>query len=194
MFGARIVIADADAGFRQKLRETLVHAGYLVTGEVEDGRSALKVIFQTEPDLVIMDSRLPGSEGLEIVRIVEEYRFCAVILITASHDLALLEEAKASWVFAYLVKPLSDTQLLPAVEIALSNFKKLVKLEQENKRLKQVLEERKLIERAKGLVMEIKGFSEKEAYKYMQKISMDKCKSLASVARHIITQFDSKAT
>lgn len=194
MFGARIVVADADAGFRQKIRETLVHAGYLVTGEVGDGRSALKVIFQTEPDLVIIDSRLPGSEGLEIVRIIEEYRFSAVILITSSHDLELLEEAKASWVFAYLVKPVSDSQLLPAVEIALSNFKKLVKLEQENKRLKQALEERKLIEKAKGLVMEVKGISEKEAYKYMQKLSMDKCKSLASVARHIITQFDGKAT
>lgn len=192
MFGARIVIADADAGFRKKLKEALVHAGYLVTGEVGDGRSALKVIFQTEPDLVIMDAKLPGAEGLEIARIIEEHRAAPVILLTASHEQELLEEAKASWIFAYLVKPISDDQLLPAIEIAVANFRKFIKLEEENKRLKQALEERKLVEKAKGLMMEAKGFSEKDAYKYLQKLSMDNCVPIARVARQIIGYFNKK--
>lgn len=190
MFGARIVIADADDGFRKKLKETLVHAGYLVTGEVGEGRSALKVIFQTEPDLVIMDAKLPGAEGLEIARIIEEHKAAPVILLTTSHEFELLEEAKDSWIFAYLVKPVSDVQLLPAIEIAISNFRRFVRLEEENKRLKQALEERKLVEKAKGMVMEAKGLNEKEAYKYLQKISMDNCVPIARVARQIISYFN----
>lgn len=192
MFGTRIVIADADAGYRKKLKETLVHAGYLVTGEVEDGRSALKVIFQTEPDLVLMDARLPGTEGLEIARIIEEHRAAPVILLSESHEQELLEDAKASWIFAFLVKPVSDTQLFSAIEIAVANFRKFMKLEEENRRLKKALEERKLVEKAKGLVMEAKGFSEKEAYKYLQKISMDKCVPIARVARQVINYFNNK--
>ena len=192
MFGARIVIADTDADFRKKLKDTLVRAGYLVTGEVGDGRSALKVIFQTEPDLVIMDPKLPGAEGLEIVRIIEEHRAAPVILMTASHEQALLEEAKDSWIFAYLVKPVNEAQLFPAIEIAIANFRKFIKLEEENRRLKKNLEERKLVEKAKGLVMEAKRLSERDAYKYLQKLSMDNCVPIAKVARQIIAYFNKK--
>jgi len=192
MFGARIVIADTDADFRKKLKDTLVRAGYLVTGEVGDGRSALKVIFQTEPDLVIMDPKLPGAEGLEIVRIFEEHRAAPVILMTASHEQALLEEAKDSWIFAYLVKPVNEAQLFPAIEIAIANFRKFMKLEEENRELKKNLEERKLVEKAKGLVMEAKRLSERDAYKYLQKLSMDNCIPIARVARQIITYFNKK--
>ncbi|MCL6634784.1 MAG: ANTAR domain-containing protein [Peptococcaceae bacterium] len=192
MFGARIVIADADAGFRKKLKEMLVHAGYLVTGEVGDGRSALKVIFQTEPDLVIMDPKLPGAEGLEIVRIIEEQRVAPVILLTAFHEQELLEEAKDSWIFAYLVKPVGGAQLFPAIEIAIASFRKFIRLEEENRRLRRTLEERKLVEKAKGLVMEARGLNEREAYKYLQKLSMDSCVPMAKVARQIIARFNKK--
>lgn len=192
MFGARIVIADADAGFRKKLKETLVHAGYLVTGEVGDGRGALKVIFQTEPDVVLMDARLPGAEGLGIVRIIEEHRAAPVILLALSHDQELLEAAKDSWIFAYLVKPVSDTQLLSTIELTLANFSKFIKLEQENKRLKQTLEDRKVVEKAKGLLMDCKGMSEKEAYKHLQKLSMDKCVPIVRIARQVIGHYHKK--
>ena len=192
MYGTRIVIADADAAFRKKLKETLIHAGYLVVGEVGDGRSALKVIFQTEPDLVIMDAKLPGAEGLEIVRIIEEHRAAPVILLSASHERDLLEEAKSSRIFAFLVKPLSEAHLFPAIELALANFNKFLKLEEENRKLKKMLETRKLVERAKGLLMEAKGMSEQEAYKYMQKMSMDNCFPIAGVARQIIKYFGRK--
>lgn len=192
MYGTRIVIADADAAFRKKLKDTLIHAGYLVVGEVGDGRGALKVIFQTEPDLVIMDAKLPGAEGLGIVRIIEEHRVAPVILLSASHERDLLEEAKASWIFAFLVKPLSEAHLFPAIELSLANFKKFIRLEEENKKLKKALESRKFVEKAKGLLMEAKGFSEQEAYKYLQKLSMDKCLPIAGVARQIINFFSKK--
>jgi response regulator NasT len=186
MFGTRIIIADADVGNRKKIKEMLVQAGYMVTAEVGDGRSALKVIFQTEPDLVIMDSKLPGVQGLGIIRIIEENRTAPVILLIESHEQGLLEEVKDFWIFGCLPKPLSDAQLFPAIEIALANFKKFTKLVEENKRLKTALEERKLIEKAKGIVMEAKGLSEQEAYKYMQKLSMDKCVPIARIARSIM--------
>ncbi|MFA4885056.1 MAG: ANTAR domain-containing protein [Desulfotomaculaceae bacterium] len=192
MFGTRIVIADADAVNRKKIKEMLLQAGFLVTGEVGDGRSALKVIFQTEPDLVIMDSKLPGVQGLGIIRIIEENRTAPVILLIESHEQGLLEELKDYWVFGCLPKPLSDVQLFLAIEIALANFKKFTKLVEENKKLKTALEERKLVEKAKGMVMEAMGLSEQEAYKYMQKLSMDKCVPIARVARNIMNHLNKK--
>lgn len=192
MYGTRIVIADADAAFRKKLKDTLIYAGYLVIGEVGDGRGALKVIFQTEPDLIIMDAKLPGAEGLGIVRIIEEHRAAPVILLSASHERDLLEEAKGSWIFAFLVKPLNEAQLFPAIELSLANYKRFLRLEEENKKLKRALESRKLIEKAKGLVMEAKGLREQEAYKYLQKLSMDNCMPIAGVARQIINSFNKK--
>lgn len=192
MFGARIVIADSDHGFRRKLKDILIHAGYLVVGEAGDGRGALKVVYQTEPDLIIMDAMLPGAEGLEIVRIIEEHRIAPVIILTASEDLEILDKAKVSWIFAYLIKPLNETHLLPAIEIAISNFRKIIKLEEENRKLKQTLEIRKLVEKAKGLLMEVKGLSEQEAYKHLQKLSMDNCVPIYRVARQIIKYYGKK--
>lgn len=192
MYGTRIVIADADAAFRKKLKDTLIYAGYLVIGEVGDGRGALKVIFQTEPDLIIMDAKLPGAEGLGIVRIIEEHRAAPVILLSASHERDLLEEAKGSWIFAFLVKPLNEAQLFPAIELSLANYKRFLRLEEENKKLRRALESRKLIEKAKGLVMEAKGLKEQEAYKYLQKLSMDNCMPIAGVARQIVNFYNKK--
>jgi response regulator NasT len=188
MFGARIVIADADAGHRKKIKEMLTQTGYLVTGEVGDSRSALKAIFRTEPDLVIIDPRLPDAHGLGIIKIIEEHRAAPVILMTDPNEQGMLEDLMDYWIFGCLPKPINDMQLLNAVEIAIANFKKYAKLMEENKRLKKALEERKLIEKAKGLVMEAKGFSENEAYKYLQKISMDRCIPIAVVADRVITQ------
>ncbi|MFX4262126.1 ANTAR domain-containing response regulator [Pelotomaculum propionicicum] len=192
MFGTRIVIADADAGYRKKIKEMLVQAGYLVTGEVGDSRSVLKVISRTEPDLVIMDPKLPGAHGMDIIKIIEEHRAAPVILLTESHEQGLPEEVKGIMVFGCLPKTLSDVQLLNAVELAIYNFRKYIKLMEENKRLKKALEERKLVEKAKGLLIQAKGLSEGEAYKYLQKLSMDNCIPIAVVASRIITQLRKK--
>ena len=187
MYGTRIVIADADRIFLKKLKEKLLHVGYLVVGEVYDAKSALQVIFQTEPDLIIMDANIPGCEGLEIARIIEEHRVAPVLILTAYSQRELIEEAKHSWVFGYLLKPINQENLFPAIEIAIANFKRFLKLESENKELKKLLEERKLVDKAKGLLMDKKGLTEKEAHKYIQRVSMDKGIAVSRVARKIIS-------
>lgn len=192
MFGTRIVIADADAGYRKKIKEILVQAGYMITGEVGDSRSALKVISRTEPDLVIMDPKLPGAHGMDIIKIIEEHRAAPVILLTDLHEQGLPEGVKDFSVFGCFPKSLSDVQLLNAVEIAIYNFNRYMKLMEENKRLKKALEERKLVEKAKGLLMEARGITEGEAYKHLQKVSMDNCVSIAVVASRVIAQLRKK--
>ena len=187
MYGTRIVIADSDRTFLKKLKDNLMHVGYLVVGEVYDAKSALQVIFQTEPDLIIMDANIPGCEGLEIARIIEEHRVAPVLLLTAYSQRELIEEAKHSWVFGYLLKPINQDNLFPAIEIAIANFKRFLKLESENKELKKLLEEKKLVDKAKGLLMEKKGLTEKEAHQYIQKVSMDKGVAVARVAKKVIS-------
>ncbi|WP_066638280.1 ANTAR domain-containing response regulator [Desulfolucanica intricata] len=186
MYGNRIVIADADQAFLKSLKASLTNDGYLVIGEACDAQSALEVIFRTEPDLIIMDANIPGCEGLQFVRIIEEHRVAPVLLLTAYSHRELVEEAKHSWIFGYLLKPVNQDNLFPAIEIAIANFKKIIKLERENKELKKLLEERKLVDKAKGLLMEKKGISEREAHKYLQKVSMDKSIPISKVAKKVI--------
>lgn len=192
MFGTRIVVADPDAVFRKKLKEILQHFGYLVVGEVGDGRSALKVIFQNEPDLVIMDSRLPGTNGLEVAGIIEEHRVAPVILLSAPHEIEVLDEIRASWIFAYLVKPICEDILIPSIEVVIANYRKLLKLEQENKKLKQTLETRRLIEKAKGIIMKENRLSEEDAYRYLQKLSMNRCVPMVKIAKEVISASEEK--
>ena len=187
MYGTRIVIADADRIFLKKLKDSLTHVGYMVVGEVYDAKNALQIIFKTEPDLIIMDANIPGCEGLEIARIIEEHRVAPVLLLTAYSQRELIEEAKHSWVFGYLLKPINQENLFPAIEIAIANFKRFLKLESENKELKKLLEERKLVDKAKGLLMEKKGLTEKEAHKYIQRVSMDKGIAVSRVAKKVIS-------
>lgn len=188
MFGTRIVVADPDIVFRKKMKEILQHFGYLVVGEVGDGRSALKVIFQNEPDLVIMDSRLPGANSLEVARIIEEHRVAPVILLSAPHEIEVLDETRASWILAYLVKPVCEAILIPSIEVVIANYRKIIKLEQENKKLRKTLETRRLIEKAKGIVMKEKGFSEGDAYRYLQRLSMNRCVPMVKIAKEVISR------
>ena len=187
MYGTRIVIADSDRVFLKKLKDSLIHVGYMVVGEVHDAKSALQIIFKTEPDLIIMDANIPGCEGLEIARIIEEHRVAPVLLLTAYSQRELIEEAKHSWVFGYLLKPINQENLFPAIEIAIANFKRFLRLESENKELKKLLEERKLVDKAKGLLVEKKGLTEKEAHKYIQRVSMDKGIAVSRVAKKVIS-------
>ncbi|RJQ24726.1 MAG: ANTAR domain-containing protein [Peptococcaceae bacterium] len=192
MFGTRVVVADADVVFRKKLKEILSQAGYLVVGEVGDGRSALKVVFQNEPDLVIMDSQLPGLRSLEVAGIIEEHRAAPVILLASEHELEVLDEDGASRILGYLVKPVCETSLIPVLEIAIANFRKMLKLEQENKKLKETLEARRVVEKAKGILMRGKNLSEEDAYRHLRKQSMDRCIPMARVAKELIAKAEGK--
>lgn len=187
MFERRVLLADPDVEFRKKLKDLLQQQGYLVVAETEDGRSTLQAAFQNQPDLIIMEGNLPGSKGLEVARTIEEHHLAPVVLVTSHSHRELIEEAKFSAVLGYLTKPIDEANLMPTLEMALATFKRLVKIEQENRKLKKMLEEKKLVDHAKRLLIEKKGLSEQAAYRHMQKLSMDYSSSLAKVAQRIIT-------
>lgn len=188
MYGLRIILADTDPAFRKHLKEKLHKAGYMVVGETSDGRSALQMIFNVQPDLVIMNARMPGRNGLEVAKIVEEHRVAPVILVTEinmrEHD--ELKEALEYWLISYILKPVDEINLFPAIEVSVASFKKICMLEEQNRKLKHTLETRKILERAKGLLAEFKGMTEQEAFKYIQKLSMDRCQPIRNIAKQII--------
>ncbi|AQS60108.1 ANTAR domain-containing response regulator [Desulforamulus ferrireducens] len=186
MFGKRVLLADPDQDYRKRLKDLLTQHGYLVAAETEDSQSTLQAAFQTEPDIIIMEAKLPGSKGLEIARVIEEHHLAPVVLITSQNDRDIIEEAKFSAVLGYLLKPVDETSLIPTLEMAMGIFKRLTRLSKENKSLKKELEERKLIEKAKCLLIEKKGFSEATAHRHLQKLSMDRCCSLAKIAQLVI--------
>ncbi|MEW6727089.1 ANTAR domain-containing response regulator [Desulforudis sp. 1088] len=190
MLQTRVVIAVADDNERKKLRNKLVKAGHLVIAQVADAKETLRVTFQFHPDLVIFDTRLPDYGGLGVPQVIDEHRVAPIVFLAHDpRDIASM--ARTEWMLSYILVPYTDDELYLAIEVALANFRRLTALEQENTRLKRNVESRKLVERAKGLLMERKGFSERDAYKYIQKRSMDTSRSLAKVAREIIIQLES---
>ncbi len=187
MFGRRVLLADPDVDYRKRLKDLLAQHGYLVVAETEDSQSTLQAAFQTEPDVIIMEAKLPGSKGLEVARVIEEHHLAPVVLITSLNNREIIEEAKFSAVLGYLIKPVDEASLSPTLEMAIGIFKRLVRVGKENKRLKKELEERKLAEQAKRLLMEKKGLCEQEAHRYLQKLSMDRCSSLPKICQQVIT-------
>jgi AmiR/NasT family two-component response regulator len=189
MYEARIVIADNDPWFRKILKDLLRQTDYLLIGEASDAASALQTIFQTEPEVVIIDPYLPGGEGIDIASIIDEHRIAPIVAIANTGVRSLEEYANLPGVYGIVMKPLIESSLEPVIESALANFKRLMKSEKELTDLRRDLENRKIIEKAKGLLMDKKTCSEKDAYKMMQRMSMDKCIPLARVARTIILQY-----
>ncbi|MDO7785769.1 ANTAR domain-containing response regulator [Desulforamulus aquiferis] len=186
MFERRVLLADPDLEYRKKLRDLLRQHGYLVVAETEDGRGTLQAAFQNQPNLVIMESDMPGCKGLEVARLIEENRLAPVVLVTSQTHRELIEEAKVSSVLGYLIKPIDEASLIPTIEMALATFKRITKMEEENRKLKMRLEEKNLVEQAKHLLMEKKGFSEQAAYRFIQKTSMDRASTMARVAQQVI--------
>jgi len=189
MNGTRVVVADTEKVFRQQLREMLKHAGYLVVAEAGDAKAALHNISQTEPDLVVLDVELAGFGDLQLLRVLEERRVAPVVLAIPYNHRLLEEMAGAGGVFGILVKPVQEAALLPTMESALVNFKRVKELEKENRKLRRELETRKMVERAKGLLMKNRNMTEGEAYRYLQKLSMDRCMSMMKVAKQVILSF-----
>lgn len=184
---SRVVIADSDENFRRQLKDILRHAGCTLIREAGEGKSALQIVFQTEPDLVILEDRIPGSEWSDVAEIIGEHRVAPVVLtVEANYQQNLEELARKTGVYGLLTKPLQETNILPVLEAALANFERVTRMQKEVQDLRKQLETRKLVEQAKGLLMEKKGWREQEAYKYLQKISMDRCVPMARVARQVI--------
>jgi len=184
--GTRVVIADSDLSFRRKLKDILNHAGYLVTGEPARGKETLQMVFQIEPDLVILESRLPGSEGIDVAGIIGEHMVAPVVLTVDGRQQDLGELVRKTGVYGILAKPLQEMSVLPVLETAIVCFEQVVKLQKQVNELRKKLEARRLVEQAKGLLMESKGLTEQQAYKYLQRLSMDQCLPIAKVARQVV--------
>lgn len=182
----RLIIADSDATWRKHIKFILAKVGFIIIGEAEDGLTALKLIRSRQPDLVVMDAFLPGMNGYDVARIVSEDKLAPVILLASPTQQNLLDRAKAAKVFALLMKSDADINLISAAELALVNFKEIVKLENQVKELQETLETRKAIEKAKGILMESLGISESEAFKRIQRQSMNKRVSMRAVAEALI--------
>ncbi len=186
MYGLRIVLADPDPLFRKHIKEKLLKAGSMVIGEAGDGRNALQLIFNIQPDLVIANAQLPGRDGLEVAKTIVEHRVAPVILMTGIDKQDEINEALQHWMFSYILRPVDEINLFPAIEVCVATFRKMCRVEEENRKLRQIVETRKTVERAKGLLTEFKGMTEQQAFKYIQKVSMDKCLPVQSVAKQII--------
>jgi AmiR/NasT family two-component response regulator len=182
----RIIIADDEAIIRMDLREMLSNLGYLVIGEVGDGRSAVNLARELRPDLIIMDIKMPDMDGIDAAKILTEEKIAPVLLLTAYSQRELVSRAKEAGVAGYLVKPFRESDLSPAIEVTLARFAELGALEKEVGDLQTALETRKFVDRAKGILMDTQGLTEAEAFRNIQKMSMNTRKPMKEVAEAII--------
>ena len=182
----KIVIADDEAVIRMDLKEILQEAGHEIVGETANGRRAVAIVRDARPDLVIMDIKMPDMDGVEAARLIAADHLAPVLLLTAFDDEELIERAKDAGVLAYLVKPVEEKNLFPAIEIALSRWQEMQSLEEELSAMRDSLETRKLLDRAKGILMQAHNISENEAYRRLQRYSMEKRLSLKNVAAAVV--------
>jgi two-component system, response regulator PdtaR len=184
----RVLIAEDEALIRLDLREMLVEEGYDVVGEAGDGETAVRLTEDTKPDLVILDIKMPIMDGLAAAEKIAGARLAPVVILTAFSQRELVERARAAGAMAYLVKPFQKSDLVPAIEIALSRFAELTALEAEVATLNERLETRKVVERAKGQLMAAYSMSEPQAFKWIQRTAMDHRLTMREVAERIIAE------
>ncbi|MFM7013690.1 MAG: ANTAR domain-containing response regulator [Actinomycetota bacterium] len=183
----RVVVAEDESLIRLDIVETLRENGFEVVGEAGDGNRAVELANELKPDLMVMDIKMPDLDGISAAEKIGQLKI-PVVLLTAFSQRELVERAAEVGAMAYLVKPFTPNDLLPAIEIALSRHQQLVQLETEIQDVTERLETRKLIERAKGILSEKMALTEPEAFRWIQKASMDRRLSMADVARTVIEQ------
>ena len=182
----RVVIAEDEAIIRLDLKELLIEEGYDVVGETGRGDEAIELVREHQPELVILDIKMPGLDGLSAARQIAGERMAAVLILTAFSQRELVEQARDAGALAYLVKPFQKSDLMPAIEMALGRFEQIVALEHENADLAERLEARKTIDRAKGRLMDEHGMSESESWRFLQKTAMDSRRKIHEVASDVV--------
>jgi two-component system, response regulator PdtaR len=187
----RVVVAEDEAIIRLDIVEILREAGYDVVGEAGDGESAVRLVEEVQPDLVVMDVKMPILDGISAAERIGRARLAPVVLLTAFSQRELVDRARDAGAMAYVVKPFTSADLLPAVEIAVSRFQEITELEEEVSDLTERFETRKRVERAKGLLMTRMGLSEPEAFRWIQKTSMDRRLTMREVADAVLSQVGS---
>ena len=182
----RIVIADDEPIIRLDLKNMLESAGYDVVGEAGDGAKALEAVRNLDPDLVVLDIKMPEMDGIEAAKIIDQEKLAPVLLLTAYSQVDLVHRAKEAGVYSYLVKPFKEADLVPAIEIAMSRWSVFQELENQATDLEDKLETRKAVDRAKGILMDQYGLKEQEAFRRIQVQSMNTRKSMREIAEAII--------
>jgi len=182
----RVVIAEDEAIIRLDLKETLEEEGYEVVGETGRGDEAVQLVKDLAPDLAILDIKMPGMDGLSAAREISAERKSAVLILTAFSQRDLIEQARDAGALAYLVKPFQKSELIPAVEVALGRFREMQALADQNTTLEEQLETRKVVDRAKGILMDEHGMSESDAFSWIQKRAMQERATMRSVAEQVI--------
>ena len=183
----RVVIAEDEALIRLDLAEMLVEEGYDVVGQAEDGEKAVELALEHRPDLVILDVKMPRLDGIAAAERIAGQRIAPVVILTAFSQRDLVERARDAGAMAYLVKPFDQTDLVPAIEMAVSRFTELRQLESEVEDLTERLETRKLVDRAKGVLQQSLGLSEPDSFRWIQKTAMDLRLSMRQVAEGVVT-------
>jgi response regulator NasT len=184
--GARVVLAEDEAIIRLDLKETLEDEGYEVVGETGRGDEAVQLVKDLGPDLAILDIKMPGLDGLTAAREITSERRAAVLILTAFSQRHLVERARDAGALAYLVKPFQRSELIPAVEVALGRFKEVKALEAEVRGLEEQLETRRLVDRAKGIIMDEHGLAEAAAFSFIQRNAMRQRVTMRVVAAQVI--------
>lgn len=182
----RVVIAEDEAIIRLDLRETLEEEGYQVVADCGRGDTAVDLVREHRPDLAVLDIKMPGMDGLEAARIINEERLCAVLVLTAFSQREVVEQARDAGALAYLVKPFQKSDLIPAIEVAIGRFRELQALSGEVDALGEQLEARKLIDRAKGLLIDQHRLTEQDAFAFIQRRAMSERTRMRDVAERII--------
>jgi len=182
----RVLVIDDHDPSRRNLAGALALSGYEVVGEGASGKAALALVAATTPEIVLMAVGLTDLDGINAARNIMEATPLPIVLLTSHHDASTIERAKHAGVMGYLIKPLRERELHPAIELAISRFHEFAELQKQNEELKKTLEARKIIERAKGILMRRQGFSEAEAFSSIQRKSMDMRKPMTEIAQAII--------
>lgn len=182
----RVVIAEDEAIIRLDLKETLEEEGYDVVGETGRGDEAVQLVKDLEPDVAILDIKMPGLDGLSAAREIAGERRAAVLILTAFSQRDLIEQARDAGALAYLVKPFQRSELIPAVEVAIGRFRELKALHEQAHTLEEQLETRKVVDRAKGKLMDQHAMSEGDAFSFIQKTAMRERATMRAVAQQVV--------
>ena len=183
----RIVIAEDEAIIRLDLRETLEEEGYEVVADTGRGDTAIELVRQHQPDVAIFDIKMPGMDGLDAARVVSSEKICPVVMLTAFSQREVIELARDAGALAYLVKPFQKTDLVPAIELAIGRFLEMKTLSGERDALDEQLELRKLLDRAKGLLIDQHSLTEQAAFDFIQKMAMSKRMRMRDVAVAVLS-------
>ena len=183
----KIVLAEDEAIIRLDLRESLIEEGYEVVGDVGRGDKAIEIVREARPDVAIFDIKMPGMSGLEAAKIVSDEKLCAVVMLTAFSQREIIEQARDAGALAYIVKPFQKSDLVPAIELAIARFAEMRALTSEVAALGAQLEIRKLIDRAKGVLIDKFKMSEAESFSFIQSKAMSERKKMGEIADQIIS-------